>query len=143
MRKQAVIGTLAIASLWLAMPVEATTTLYNVNGAMGNTTNTCFNIAVSLAQNDCSYAKTRYPAKVAWQGPIGATGFYPKGSAADITNPDDVLNGFVPGPGDGKFNVQMSGTVTIDDNDTPGDGTDDTISAVWNFGAARVQRGHW
>ena len=135
MRKLAVIGTLALSVLWAAMPVEAATTLYNVSGAMAITTNNCFNIAVSLTGNDCSYAKTRFPPKPVWQGPIGATGFYPKGSAADITDPALVLNGFLAGPGDGRTNVPLSGTVTIDDNGTP-IGSDDTISATWNFGAA-------
>jgi hypothetical protein len=133
MRRAFTVSVLLCMAFGLA---DASTTEFNVIGSMATTTNTCFNIAVSLTGNDCSYAHTRSPSKPVWQGPIGANGFYPKGSPADITNPNQVLNGFLAGPDDGKISVPLIGTVTIDDRGTAADGSDDTISAAWNFGGA-------
>jgi hypothetical protein len=96
---------------------------------MGKLINICFNIGVSLTNKDCSYAKTRVATTAQWRGPIEGSSFYPIGSTGDNIN-------YVPVPNDGKLAMPLSGTVTIDDNGTPADGSDDKISATWIFGAA-------
>jgi hypothetical protein len=128
MRNLARLGTLAAGVLALGSPAGATAITYNINGELGNLTNICFNIAVSLTNRDCSYAKTRAPSGE-WRGPIEGSAFYPIGSTGDNID-------YIPVAGDGKLALPLSGTLTVDDNNTPADGTDDLISGTFVFGAA-------
>ena len=130
MRKLAVIGAFAALALSSLSTVEAATQTYNINGALGKAVNSCFNIAVSLTGTDCSYARTRVPANNNPSGPKFTSGFYPKNSVGDDLNYTPKSTAADPPP-DGKVELAVSGTVTIDDAGTPGDGTDDLISAVW------------
>jgi hypothetical protein len=124
---------LATGVLATGTPIEAgapaTTATYNISGTNSKVTNNCFNIAVSLTGDDCSYAKTRSPPSTTWRGPINSGSFYAKGSVGDNLD-------YIPSVGDGKINVPMTGSLTIDDAGTPLDGSDDLISGEFNFGPA-------
>jgi hypothetical protein len=120
-------GAVAAVALGTAGARAATET-YNISGTFGNSVNSCFNIAVSLNQRDCSYARTRTPVQAITDGPKIVGAIYARGSTGDNVN-------YVPSPGDGKASLPVSGTVTIDDNGTPADGSDDLISATWIIGA--------
>lgn len=128
MRKLAVMGAVAAVALATATGARAATQTYNISGNLANSMNSCFNIAVSLTGTDCSYARTRVPQLPTPSGPKFTAGFYSKGSLGDNVNQ-------VPASGDGKSELQVTGTVTIDDGDTPNDGTDDLISASWVIAA--------
>jgi hypothetical protein len=124
-------GAVATALLGALPGAQAATEVYNISGSMGSSLNICFNIAVSLNNRDCSYAHTRTPPTPTWDGPKLGGSFYPKGSIGDNINYSPPAAG-----NDGKLSPPVSGTLTIDDNGTPADGTDDTISATWIIGAA-------
>lgn len=132
MRKQAVTGALAAGVLAVAPGAGAVQVDSLVGGSMANNYATCINIATLFIGADCSYANTRYPASsfTYWEGPFFANGFYPKG----FSNVETSLT-WATVPNDGKLAIPLSGTVTIDTQDTPA-GTDDTISANLSFGAA-------
>jgi hypothetical protein len=124
MRKLAVTGALAALALGAASGSQAATQSYNITGTLANSTNSCFNIAVSLTGTDCSYARTRSPANATVSGPKFASGFYSKGSVGDNLN-------YIPVSGDGKASLTVTGTAVIDDSGTPLDGADDLISVTW------------
>jgi hypothetical protein len=130
MRKLAVIGALAAGMLSFASGAGAGTVDTSIGGAMSNSDNGCINIIPLLGGEDCSYAKTRFPAPGGWQGPIYVGSYYPLGYFA--TNSAD---GFTPQVGDDKIELPLFGSVTVDDNGTPADGTDDKISGTFSFGA--------
>lgn len=123
-------GLPTAAMLALTLPAGAAEVTYNINGSMGKLNNNCANIIGVLTGNDCSYANTasRLTA-LGWRGPAEGGGYYAKGSAGDNIS-------YIPVPGDAKISVPLSGSVTINDRDTPADGTDDLISATFIFGAA-------
>jgi hypothetical protein len=128
MRKLAVTGAVAAIALTAATGAHAATATYNINGSLSEAVNSCFNIAVSLTQTDCSYARTRSPTYPAASGPKMTAGFYAVGSTGDNVN-------YVPVPNDGKSSLGVTGTLTIDDNDTAGDPSDDLISFNWEIAA--------
>lgn len=134
MRNVAIPATLAAALLGLAAPADADSITYNINGAMAPVTNLCANVLVGLGGFDCSFARTRAPGRATWRGPLfagaGGSAFYAKGSIGDN------LAYVVPPTDDGKLALPLSGTVTVDDNDTPADGSDDLISGTLVFAAA-------
>ncbi|MBM4196852.1 MAG: hypothetical protein FJ197_07105 [Gammaproteobacteria bacterium] len=129
MRKIAVIGAAVALAIGAATGAQAATQEYIIsNGLLSNSVNSCFNIAVSLTGTDCSYARTRSPSNPTPSGPKFTAGFYAKGTLGDNV-------AYTPLPGDGKATLAVTGTVTIDDNDTPSDGSDDLISATWTIAA--------
>jgi hypothetical protein len=130
MRKLAVIGALAAGMLSFASGAGAAIVDTSIGGAMSNSDNGCINIIPLLGGEDCSYAKTRFPAPGGWQGPIYVASYYPLGRFAGNT-----ADGFAPSVGDDKIDLPLFGTFTIDDNGTPADGTDDKISGTFSFGA--------
>ncbi len=128
MRKLAVMGAVAAAMLGTAASAGTATQTFNINGNLGKAVNSCFNIAVNLTSTDCSYARTRIPSLTTPSGPKFTGGFYERNSIGDSV-------AYVPVPGDGKLDVPVSGTLTIDTRDTP-DPADDLISATWEIGGA-------
>jgi iron complex outermembrane receptor protein len=61
-------------------------------------------------------------------GPFGQVSYYDS-----LATPGAFDAAFEPSPGDGKIEQVITGTVTIDDAGTPGDGSDDLISFTLTF----------
>lgn len=133
MRNLFKMGTLGAGFMGLALTAGAAETTYNISGQLVGVHNICFNVALSLTGDECSYARTRLPTLTGgtfgWSGPILGSAFYAQGSIGDNL-------AYQPQPGDDKLNVPLSGAVIIDDNGTPDDGSDDLISGTFAFGAA-------
>lgn len=129
MRKLAVFGAAAAVALGSIGAARADTATYNISGTFGEAINSCFNIAVLLTGEDCSYARTRSPALPIYSGPKFTGAFYARNSAGDSV-------AYSPVPGDTKLNIPVTGTIVIDDNGTPANGADDLISATWVLAAA-------
>lgn len=134
MRKLVVLGAVAAAVLGMTSAARAEVQTYNLAGSsniLHDSVNTCFNIAVALTLRDCSYARTRIP--IPANAPAGLKitgGIYTRGSAGDNI-------GYSPVSGDtaaGRANLPVSGSVSIDDQDTPAL-TDDEISFNLSIGA--------
>ncbi len=147
MRKlSAFIGMLVVSSVIVS--AHAASTVTNVIGAQGRTEQTCLSVFPLFFPQDCTvsgWADLGLAFADTQQGPLSSGGFYAAGTA-----PDPRLNcTLVPGdpgatpptsdswtgcdgetPGDGKANLAITGTVTVDDNGRAGTGTDDIISFV-------------
>ena len=100
-----------------------------VEGTKGITDQGCLQqLTISVGDGEnCMY--NGGPGQLALQpfgeitGPWGQNYYYDS-----LATPQAFDPAFVPTPGDGKIEQVIVGTVTIDDNDTPDDGTDDLIS---------------
>lgn len=119
----------AMTGLWGAGPGLAATRTTPVNGEMGITAMTCLQgvvVAVGTGEN-CMYDGG--PSTVPSATPYGeVTGPFSQIAYYDHDQKPEAFSGsFASAPGDGKINQVITGSVTVDDNDTPG-GDDDQIS---------------
>jgi len=121
----------------LASPAQAEDRQYDIIGAGLASDSNCPSTVTVFNQDDCSYDGTapltaQNYASVEWIGPLFNAGYYVPG-----TSPGPAIAGTIePVPGDNKAPVPVSGTVTIEDQNTPADGVDDTIAGVLVLGAA-------
>lgn len=126
------------------MGAGAATATYEINGTMGKNEHSCSAPINSLRDVDCSYARTQLSLNevgddegYVWVGPTRNGGYYAVGSAGDSLdyNPNDA-NPATPEifePDNIKVEPVVVGTVVIDDNDTPDDGTDDTVRLTFSI----------
>jgi len=133
-----------IATLFLvclAGPVQAIPTMTDVTGSLSKAENTCVS-PIALFTSDppqsCNYSGGEDVNILVgqlnvrnWMGPLDSGGFYAPG-----TGPDPLTTSG-SAPGDGKVNLVITGTITIEDNQTSGagNGGDDTISGTLLIGA--------
>jgi len=118
-------------AMCLAGSVHANPTVTNVMGSLSKAENTCVSPVVLSTQQGCSYSggeevdvAVGFGKFRTWMGPIFSSGFY-----AASTAPDPLTtNGSTPG--DGKVNLPITGSITIEDSNTPGNGSDDVISGT-------------
>jgi len=130
MRKvAAVVAT--ITAMFLVEPAQASATVTNVTGSLSKAENTCVSPVVLSSQQGCSYsggeavdAAVGFGIYRTWMGPMTSGGFYAPGTSPDPLTTDGST------PGDGKVNLQITGSITVEDYATPGDGTDDRIGAT-------------
>lgn len=130
----AVAVALAAGAISLSTGAGAATTTYLItDGKTGKNEHSCNWIAAFFDAADCTYANTialLNPVLEAWSGPTRNGGYYARGSAGDdlTYNPNDANPGTpVFEPDTIKIEPRIVGTVVIDDNGTPANGTDDTI----------------
>lgn len=121
-------------------PSEAATTTSPVLGSKRQSEQTCLQFlvfAVGQGEN-CTYGGVAFGLGLQPFGePTGPFTVYyyydslatPQAFSIAEGNP----NPFTPSFGDGKIQQRITGTVTIDDNNTPGSGTDDRISFSLTF----------
>ncbi|MGI9344069.1 MAG: hypothetical protein ACR2QV_14630 [Gammaproteobacteria bacterium] len=136
---RAVAAAGGIAALCFAAPLFAVPTATAVTGSLSKAENTCVSpiaLFTSAPPQSCNYSGGEDLALLVgsgpfrvWMGPLDSGGFYAIG-----TGPDPLTTGG-SAPGDGKINLPITGTLTIDDNDTPGDGSDDSLSGTLIIGA--------
>jgi hypothetical protein len=125
-------GTLITAGL--ITHGQAATVDTAIQGSLGLSENTCVSPIPLFALESCSYSggetlSLEIGAGLPWFGPLGSGGFYATGSAPDPVTTSGST------PGDGKANLPITGVITIDDNGTPADGSDDLISGTLVIGA--------
>jgi iron complex outermembrane receptor protein len=132
-------GLLAGAALAAAGGAAAATTSTPVLGSKGQSEQTCLQFlvfAVGQAEN-CTYGGVVFGIPTPFgesTGPFTVNYFYdsvatPQAFSVAEGNP----NPFTPTFGDAKIQQRITGSVTIDDNDTPGNGADDRISFSLTF----------
>jgi hypothetical protein len=115
------------------------TTYIITDGQMGEVEHSCSWITTVFTDQDCTYGNTTVglnPSGTVWSGPTRQGGYYPVGSAGDSLtfNPNDSTPGSLPATPDNlKIKPVVVGTVVIDDNDTPADGTDDTVRLAFSI----------
>ena len=147
MRKLLAAGIVAAGSLGVSGQANAVETVYEITGAFGSNEQGCTQIAWSLGGSDCTFGRNRPSSIVesgvpAWQGPQFAGGHYAADGVKDQPSylpTAGIFDGntatFSPAADDGKIEAPITGTFTINDNDTPADPTDDRISAAFSIGA--------
>ncbi len=147
MRKLAVAGVFAASVLGVSLQAGAASTAYVIDGTLGANEQSCTQVAFALFATDCTYGRNRPNAASGnWQGPQFGGGHYTADGVKDKptyiptsgtnaptggTNPAD----FIPAVDDGKLAAPITGEITIDDNSTPGDPTDDIIGGTFSIGA--------
>ncbi len=116
--------------------LSAAVTTIDITGNLSDGDNNCTQITLAFTTRDCSYGNTRRAQTGAfsspWQGFSSGSGFYTPGSTGD-----DIA--YTPGPGDaanGRIAPGITGTISIDDNDTPGNADDDIVNGNFVIGAA-------
>ena len=127
---------MAIGFVGLAQAIPTDTA---ITGSLSKSENTCVSPITLFTSNppqSCSYSGGEDVAIAVgtgqfkiWMGPLDSGGFYATG-----TGPNPLTTGGSM-PADGKANLPITGTVTIEDNNTPGDGGDDSISGTLVIGA--------
>jgi hypothetical protein len=150
MRKLLAAGVLAAGALGASLPAsaQAVETVYEMTGAFDGTEHSCTQIAHVLGGFDCSYGRNWPGAAVdpdstpSWGGPLFGGAHYELGSPGDAlayvpttgswTGSGTAFNAAVD---DGKYAAPISGTLTINDNGTPGNPADDRLSASFSIGA--------
>jgi hypothetical protein len=112
-------------------PTLANSTVTNVTGSLSKAENTCVSPVVLSSPQGCSYsggeavdAAVGFGMYRTWMGPMTSGGYYAPGTAPDPLTTDGST------PGDGKVNLQITGSISIEDNSSPGDGSDDLISGT-------------
>lgn len=130
MRKVAAVVT-TITAMLLVEPAQASSTVTNVTGSLSKAENTCVSPVVLSSQQGCSYSGGESVADAVgfgiyrtWMGPMTSGGFYETGTAPDPLTTDGST------PGDGKVNLQITGSIAVEDFGTPADGTDDRIGGT-------------
>jgi len=129
----------ASAALLLVSAAQAIPTDTAITGSLSKAENTCvspISLFTSFPPESCSYSggedvfvSVGLGQFKSWLGPLDSGGFYTTG-----TGPDPLTTGGSM-PADGKANLPITGTVTIEDNNTPGNGGDDSISGTLIIGA--------
>ncbi len=114
---------LAVLVALVAVPFAARAAQLNVAivGSLGSSENSCTQIIPFFTLAGCTYGNDSV-ASGGWVGPEMSGAHYGIGTAGDSVN-------HVLAPGDGRTSPALTGTVTIDDHGTPGDGSDDVIGA--------------
>jgi hypothetical protein len=152
MRKLLAAGIIAAGSLGVSGQANAAEIVYEINGTFGSNEQGCTQIAWSLGGSDCTFGRNR-PSSITepplpaigvpvWQGPQFAGGHYAADGVKDQPSylpAAGIFDGntatFSPAADDGKIEAPITGTFTINDNDTPADPTDDRLSANFSIGA--------
>lgn len=135
----AVIG--AITAIGLSGPAHSVPTVTNVTGALSKAENTCVSPIEFFSFSEfqlCSYSGGVTLQQLAgsgmfrnWMGPVDSGGYYASGTLVD----PGTTGGFSGStPGDGKVNLVITGSITVEDGNTAGDGSDDSISGTLIFG---------
>jgi len=128
---------------------HAAETVYAINGTFGSNEHSCTQITHVLGGADCSYGRNWPGAALeadgttpGWFGPTFGGGHYALGSPGDALSYIPTSGSytgigtvFTPAVDDGKIAAPITGTFTINDNDTPSDPTDDLISGAFSIGA--------
>ncbi len=152
MRKFVAAGIVAAGSLGVSGLAngEAVDTVYDISGAFSENEQSCTQITLLFGGTDCTYGRNRpgplkEPPDVGvpvWIGPQFSGAHYEADGIKDQVNYvptsggfDPVTGTFSPASDDGKLAAPITGTLTINDNNTPGDPTDDQISANFTIGA--------
>ncbi len=150
MRKLKAAGIFAAGALGLSLvasgPASAAATTYVIDGTFSGVLYACTQITFAFSGSDCTYGRNRPAANGTWLGPLFGGANYPKDSAQSAltylpTSGDNVPQGssaqanFIPATPDGKLNAPLDGELSIDDNGTPGDPTDDIVSGSFTIGA--------
>jgi hypothetical protein len=124
-----------MSALASPFPAIAAPVTYVITGNGSANEHSCTWITAVFQAADCTFANTialLNPISQEWSGPTRQGGFYPRGSAGDNINynPNDAVpaTATVLDPDSIKTAPVVVGSVTIDDNGTPGVGTDDTIA---------------
>jgi hypothetical protein len=129
----------ASTALLLVSAAQAIPTNTAITGSLSKAENTCISpitLFTSFPPESCSYSggedlliSVGLGQFKSWLGPLDSGGFYATG-----TGPDPLTTGGSM-PADGKVNLPITGTVTIEDNNTPGNGGDDSMSGTLVIGA--------
>ncbi len=142
MRKLLAAGIVAAGSLGVSLQAGAVATIYEIDGSFSKVENRCSQIDFSFGGADCSYGRNRPGAAPGWHGPLFGGGHYAPDGVKDQVNYiptsgsfNATTSTFTPAVPDGKLAAPVTGTFTIDDNGTPGNPTDDQISASFSIGA--------
>jgi len=149
MRKLLAAGIVAAGSLGVSGQANALETIYEIDGAFDRNEHSCTQITFVLGGADCSYGRNKPAAAFdadgvtpGWFGPLFGGGHYALGSAGDsltFVPTSGAYTGtgtvFTPAADDGKIAAPITGTFTINDNDTPSDPTDDLVSGAFSIGA--------
>ena len=143
-------GIFAAGALGLSLvasgPASAAATTYIIDGTFSGVLYACTQITFAFSGSDCSYGRNRPAANGTWLGPLFGGANYAKDSPQSEltylpTSGDNVPQGssaqanFIPATPDGKLNAPLDGELSIDDNGTPGDPTDDIVSGSFTIGA--------
>ncbi len=148
MRKLMAAGVVAAGALGLSAGAGAAETVYEITGSFGANEHSCTQISHVLGGFDCSFGRN-WPAAAteadgitpAWGGPIFGGGHYERGSLGDVLSYVPTTGAYVSGTTfslaapDGKYEAPITGTFTINDNNTPGNAADDRFSANFSIGA--------
>jgi hypothetical protein len=146
MRKLAVAGVLAASVLGVSLQASAATTTYVIDGTLGANEQSCTQVTFLFAGTDCTYGHNRgNAASGIWQGMQFGGGHYTPDGVKDKTTytptfgtnspaGDPAPSSFIAAADDGKLAAAVTGRITIDDNGTAGDATDDIISGTFSFG---------
>lgn len=130
MRKNPFFASLLVLAVALgrSIPVQAAQFDVSIAGSLGSSENSCTQIIPFFTLTGCTYGNDRVSSG-GWVGPELFGAHYGVGTAGDsVTHPF--------APGDGRISPALTGTVSIDDNGTPGNGGDDFIAAEFVIGAA-------
>ncbi|MDP6416965.1 MAG: hypothetical protein QGG54_18315, partial [Gammaproteobacteria bacterium] len=124
----------AFMAICLAGPAQAASTVTNVSGSLSKSENTCVSPIALFTQQLCSYSGGEDISNVAgfgqfraWMGPMDSGGFYPTGTLLD----PGTTGGFSGSvQGDGKVSLAITGSISIQDNNSPSNASDDSISGT-------------
>ncbi|MGI9342160.1 MAG: Ig-like domain-containing protein [Gammaproteobacteria bacterium] len=123
-----------MAGAAVAIPTDT-----DVTGSLSKAENTCVSpiaLFTSTPPQSCNYSGGEDVALLVgsgafrvWMGPLDSGGFYATG-----TGPNPLTTAGSE-PNDGKVNLPITGTLTIEDNNTPGNGADDSLRGTLIIGA--------
>jgi hypothetical protein len=137
------VGTFAgtLMAIGFAGLAQAVPTDTDITGGLSKAENTCVSPIFLFTSNPpqlCSYSGGEDLFNAVgtgqfrtWMGPLDSGGFYATGTGPDpLTSAGSM-------PADGKVNLPITGTITIEDNNTSGagNGGDDSISGTLDIGA--------
>ncbi len=147
MRKLAAAGVFAACVLGVSLQASAAATTYVIDGAFGANEQSCTQVIFALFATDCTYGRNRpNAASGVWQGPNFGGGHYAIDGVKDkpayvptfggnTPTGDPSPSSFILAVDDGKLAAPISGEITIDDNGTPADPTDDIIGGTFSIGS--------
>jgi hypothetical protein len=129
-------------ALLALQPGQAAVRYFDITGATATTENACPIWVPWNFGDDCSYdaSKPFGLGTAQWIGPVFSAGYYAPGNApAVFSSPEPPGPIAAPAPVlplGGKTGIPISkGFISIDDRDTPADGSDDVIGGTVEFGA--------
>jgi hypothetical protein len=140
------IAIAAIALTGLPAVAQVSVLAINPGSSQSPAEYSCTRITLVFTARDCSYGRTQVSILAdtgagsgSWIGPVRNGGYYAIGGPGDslLYNPNDANPADGPlDPDDIKIAPSLSGTVTIDANGTPLDGSDDRIGMTFSIGPA-------